>query len=464
MRIFLLLPIFLTAFSFAAQRPNFLVILADDLTWSDLGFAGNREVKTPNLDRLRGESMWLDHMFSPASTCSPTRHSIYTGLHSIRSGAYPNHTKVYKDTNSIFTYLKNVGYRVALQNKSHVAPHASFPYEHIDGADDLTHTAKFLRREEKEPWLLVFASNDPHSPWNRGPEYNPAKITLPSYLHDNEITRQALADHYGEISKLDSQVGKLLELLEEVGQTEDTLVLFLSEQGNSLPYGGKWSLYDNGIRATALARWPGKIKPGSTSNALVQYTDIAPTFLALAGIDPKTMDTGCPDANGAKGFDGADFTEVLLGKTQNFHEFVYSQHTTVGINGFKEPYPIRAVRDARYKYIRNLTPENTYFINGIHKGEVIDSWRADAKTDAALAERIAWLSHRPEEELYDLETDPTETRNLAAEVAHAGTKVRLSNILDKWMKQQGDRGLDTELKANTRLKGKGSKKKSKASK
>lgn len=464
MRILLLLSFFLSALGSAAQRPNFLVIIADDLTWLDLGFAGNKEVRTPNLDRLRSEGMWMDHVFDPASTCSPTRHAIYTGLHCIRSGAYPNHTKVYDGTQSIFTYLKDDGYRVALQNKSHVGPPASFPYEHIDGADDLTPTSKFLSRDKQQPWLLVFASNDPHSPWTRGPKYDPSKITIPPYLHDNATTRKALAAYYGEISMLDSQVGKLLKLLDKTGQSENTLVLFVSEQGNSFPYGGKWSLYDNGIRASTLVRWPGKIKPGSISHALVQYTDITPTLLSIAGVDPKTIDTGCPDANGNKGFDGADFTDVLLGKAQTFHDFVYSQHTTVGIIGFKEPYPMRAVRDARYKYIRNLTPGNTYFINGIHLGKIIDSWRADAKTDAELAKRIAWLSHRPGEELYDLDTDPTETRNLAAEATHAETKARLSNALDMWMAQQGDLGLETELKANSRLEGKGSKGKSKASK
>ena len=111
----------------AEPRPNFMIIIADDLCWRDLGYEGSPDVKTPNLDQLRAESMHLRGMFNPATSCSPTRHALYTGLYPIRSGAYPNHTRVYDGTKSLFTHLKDAGYRVALQNKSHVGPAASFP-------------------------------------------------------------------------------------------------------------------------------------------------------------------------------------------------------------------------------------------------------------------------------------------------------------------------------------------------
>ncbi len=116
-----------------SARPNFMMIIADDLCWRDLGYEGNSDDRTPNLDKLRCESMHLRGMFNPATTCSPTRHALYTGLYPIRSGAYPNHTRVYDGTKSLFTHLKKVGYRVAIQNKEHVGPAASFPYEHISG-------------------------------------------------------------------------------------------------------------------------------------------------------------------------------------------------------------------------------------------------------------------------------------------------------------------------------------------
>lgn len=439
----------------AAERPNFLLIVADDLCWRDLGFAGNKEVHTPNLDQFAKESMNLKGMFTPATTCSPSRHALYTGLYCVRAGAYPNHTRAYDGTKSIFTHLKKEGYRVALQGKSHVGPKKTFPYEQLgnkQATDNFKLTNTFITRDKSQPWLLVYASNDPHSPWSRGPKkrYDPKKITIPPYLHDNEITRIRLANYYAEITKLDSQVGSLLKLLKETEQVKNTLVMFVSEQGSSFPYGGKWSVYDNGIRVSTLVRWPGKIKAGSASEALVQYPDVAPTFLQAAGIDPTKIDTGCPDANGKRGFDGISFLGVLTGKSNNHRDYIFSQHTTVGINGYKEAYPMRAVRDQRYKYIRNLAPKNTYYINGIHKGEPLASWQEDAKNNPKLMERVNWLFHRPAEELYDLENDPLEMNNLAANSKYEKIKIRLGEQLDKWMAQQGDKGMETELKAKSR--------------
>lgn len=432
------------------ERPNFLLIVADDLCWRDLGFTGNPDVRTPHLDRLATQGLVTTTMFTPATTCSPSRHALYTGLYCVRAGAYPNHTRAYRGTRSLFTHLKQAGYRVALQNKSHIGPPETFPREQIRGADDLSPTEEFIRRDDSQPWFLVFASNDPHTPWNRGPAYDPAQLMMPAWLHDNRTTRELLARYYGEITRLDQQVGDLMALLESTGQTDNTLVMFVSEQGSAFPYGGKWSVYDNGIRVASIVRWPGHVGAGTTTEALLQYVDVAPTFLDAAGIDPTQVDTGCPDVNGNRGFDGRSFLTVLTGEATQFRDVVFSQHTTVGINGYKEPYPMRAVRDHRYKLIRNLAPDNEYFIAGIHKGQPISSWQEDAATDPVLAERVAWLFHRPAVELYDLEEDPLETENRAGDSELAAVQQRLQAQLDAWMIQQGDGGMDTELLAKSR--------------
>jgi uncharacterized sulfatase len=354
----------------------------------------------------------------------------------------------------MFSHFKGLGYRVALQGKEHVGPAATFPYEHIGvkGEDNFDATRTFMVRDAEEPWLLVFASNDPHGPWTRGPKglYDPAEITVPPYLHDNDVTRKQLADYYREITQLDEQVGALMSLLEETNQTARTLVMFVSEQGSSFPYGGKWSVYDNGIRVATVIRWPGKIAPGSTSEALVQYPDVLPTFLEAAGVDPATIDAGCPDANGQRGLDGRSFLDVLTGRSDQLRDYVFAQHTTVGINGYLQPYPMRAVRDSRYKLIRNLAPQNTYTIGGIHRGQPITSWIEDSKNDPKLAARIEWLFHRPAEELYDLSADPYEMRNLADDPHFADIKDRLGRELDAWMAQQGDQGMATERVALSR--------------
>ncbi len=241
-----------------------------------------------------------------------------------------------------------------------------------------------------------------------------------------------------------------MKLLEDTKQASNTLVMFVSEQGSSMPYGGKWSVYDNGIHCSTLVRWPNQVKPGSNSMALMQYVDVAPTLLAAAGIDPTTIDVNCPDANGNKGFDGRSFLPVLVGETNQLRDCVFAQHTTIGTIGAVGPYPMRAVRDVRYKLIRNLAPDKTYTIGGIHKGEPIHSWQEDAKHDPKLAARVAWLFNRPAEELYDLENDPYEMNNLAADSQLETIKTRLQEQLDQWIAQQGDEGMETEMLANTR--------------
>ncbi len=446
-----------------ADRPNLLLILADDLTWRDLGFVGNAEVKTPNLDRLASQSMYLRHMFVSAPMCTPVRSALYTGLYGVRSGAYPNHARTHSGTRSIFTHLQQHGYRTGLQIKQHVAPRATFDYEYLGGRHfDFEPTRGFFTRDPQQPWMLVFASNFPHvNTWGRTvpqqlrAHFDADRLTVPQYLVDTPETRDRLVSYYAALMALDNQVGQLMQLLEETGQVENTLVLFHTEQGCSLPYAGKWSLYDNGIRNTVLARWPGRIRPGSASDALLQDVDLAPTFLEAAGVDPTLVDAGQPDADGDTGFDGRSFLDVLLGKRDHHRDYVFAQHTTVGVIGFREPYPIRSVRDSRHKLIHNLAYEHTFWIRGIHVAPPIDSWRRAAENDPNISARVRWLSHRPEFELYDLKRDPRETHNLADEPASAPIKHRLNSQLEAWMRQQGDRGLETELQAPSRRAGGG---------
>lgn len=443
----------------AAEKPNFLLIIADDLCWRDIGCMGSPDAKTPNIDKLAATGMTLNGMFTPAPTCSPTRHALYTGLYPIRSGAYPNHTMVDRTTKSVFHYLKDLGYDVALHGKEHVQPKVSFPYEYLtnEANGGVTKASQYIADHQSgQPWFLVVASNEPHSPWTLGPKYDAEKITVPPYMHDNKTTRQQLAKYFAEISDLDRQVGELMTTLEETKQAENTLVMFVSEQGCSLPYGGKWSLYDTGIRIATFVRWPGKIEAGSSNSALMQYVDLAPTLVNLAGGDASTINTGCKDSTNKTGFDGQDFQEVLFGKTKTFRDYVFSQNTTVGVIGYQQPYPMRSVRDARYKLIRNLASANRFEINGIHKGEPLASWKVDAaaNNDAKLAARIEWLYKRPAVELYDLEADEFERTNLAGDAKYAQIEKRLSQQLDGWMKQQGDDGLATELKAKSRQPGK----------
>ena len=435
------------------SKPNILIILADDLHWRDLGTTGNPDVYSPNIDQLAQDGMRLNGFFASSAVCSPMRHALYTGLYPFRSGAYPNHTKVDPDTRSVFHHLRGLGYRVGLVGKEHISPPEAFPFEEISSnppdLSDLNEVAAFVTQDEQQPWFMVFASHHPHSPWRSGPRerYDANKLTLPSWLHDNQVTRNALADYYAEISALDEQVGSLLGLIKAAGQESNTIVWFFSEQGSQLPFGGKWSLYDNGIRVAGFVRWPGRIPPGSSTEAMVQYVDVVPTLVEIAGGDPLGSDTGTQD--GKRGFDGRSFLPVLAGELSEHRQYVFAQHTTVGVYGYRDPYPSRSVRDERYKLIRNLASENEFWINGIHNHPVYKSWQGDAASDPWLAEQVKWLSHRPAVELYDLRHDAFEKNNLAGHAGYAKTESRLGKALDRWMRQQGDLGLETELNAKS---------------
>ena len=232
--------------------------------------------------------MRMEQCFQAAPMCSPTRHNIYTGLYPIESGAYPNHTRVHDGVESVVQYLRPAGYRVALAGKKHIGPPASFPLEYLSdkGAKELDYDA--IRRliadcvQSDTPFCQFVCSNEPHSPWNKGDasRYPAGELRLPGYYVDTPATREAYGRYLAEITYFDSQVGRVLKILDELNTTGDTLVMVVSEQGNSFPF-AKWTCYDAGLQSAMVVRWPGKVAPGSASDAIVEYVDILPTFLEV---------------------------------------------------------------------------------------------------------------------------------------------------------------------------------------
>jgi len=432
----------------AATKPNVFLIIADDQTWRDNGCYGHPDVRTPHIDRLAAEGMRFTHCFTATAMCAPTRQQLYTGLFPVRNGAYPNHSKVYTGTKSVVHHLKALGYRVGLVGKTHFGPTESFPFEKVSAAK----IADFIRRDPKQPFMLVYCSHSPHLPWKEGDAsvYDAAKLTLPPYLVDTPETRAALCKYYAEVTDFDREVGACMKHVADAGAQDNTAFIYTSEQGAQFPH-GKWTCYDVGLRTALVIRWPAKVKAGSTADAMVQYVDVAPTLIEAAGGDPTAIDTGRPDAQGDAGFDGRSFLGVLLGRTDTHRRAVFGAHTTRGIIAGSDCYPIRSVRDARYKYIRNLNHE-TAFHNTLIQGEKTywPSWLQKAKTDPHARKLVEMYQHRPAEELYDLKADPWELDNRAADPALASTKAALRGRLDAWMDQQGDQGNATELKARER--------------
>jgi uncharacterized sulfatase len=444
---FLLLSAALGVIPAAAAPPNLLLIIADDCTYRDLEVYGG-QAKTPHLNRLATEGMKFSHCFQAAPMCSPTRHCLYTGLYPVKSGAYPNHTFAYDWVKSIAHYLKPAGYSAHLSGKTHINPPSVFPFEYTRLAGDPNPNpdpaafAAVLRNsaETGKPFLFIAASNEPHTPWNKGDPsaYPPASLTLPPVLVDSADTRAAFSKYLAEVAYFDSQVGALLALLDRDPQRDNTLVVVLSEQGNSFPF-AKWTCYDVGLRSGCIVRWPGKVKPGSTSDALIEYVDVVPTFLEAVGLPRPTV------------LDGRSFLPVLTGVTTTHKTHVFGLQTTRGIINGSDHFAIRTVRDARYRYIRNLTPEAT-FANATTHDSVFKTWETMAAAGDASAQRLIHdYQHRPAEELYDCDADPWNRTNLIADEKLARVRADLRARLDAWMKQQGDEGQPTEMKALERM-------------
>ncbi len=445
MKLFSIILLLCVSWFAQAAPPNFLLIIADDCTYRDLGVYGG-QAKTPHLEKLAGQGMKFNRCFQAASMCSPTRHALYTGLYPVKSGAYPNHTMAYDWVKSIAHYLQSAGYTTHLSGKTHIHPKSVFPFKYSaradDGNPDPAAFATALERstETKQPFLFIAASNEPHGPWNNGDpsKYPPESLKLPPVLVDTPDTRKGFSKYLAEITYFDSQVGELVGLLDQSPHRDNTLVIVLSEQGNAFPF-AKWTCYDVGLASACIARWPSKVKPGSVSDALIEYVDVVPTFLEAAG-------GARPDI-----IDGRSFVPVLNGTTTTHKTHVFGLQTTRGVNGGSEYYGIRSVRDARYRYIRNLTPEAT-FQNGVTSGYPFKSWKKLADNGDLHAQRLVRdYQHRPGEELFDCETDPWNRTNLASDPKFAPQLTALRTQLETWMKQQGDEGQATEMKAFERM-------------
>jgi uncharacterized sulfatase len=437
----------------AGKKPNIVFINADDLTHTDLSVYGGQAI-TPNFERLALEGMRFTHCFQAAPMCSPTRHNLYTGVHPVKSGAYPNHTFAKEGTKSIVHHLKPHGYRVALSGKTHIAPKSVFPFEYSGNKNPDMEVIEKLMIESKgagTPFCLFACSNEPHTPWTYGDssQYPPEKIKLPPWLLDTPETREGMSKYLAEITYYDSQVGQILDLLDKHGLAENTIVMLSTEQGNSLPF-AKWTCYDNGLQTALIVRWPGKVENGSSTDAIVEYVDVVPTLLDAAGAE----------ATGP--LDGKSFLPVLKGETDQHKDFTFGIMTTRGIINGSDTYGIRRVRSKTHNLSLNLTPK-TKFTNACTKSEEFLSWKEKAEAGDERAKLLLEkYHHRPRIELYELGKAWHEWNNLADSPEHVEIKKELLKQLDAWMKECGDLGQGTELAAYGHQGGKSKKNKGKA--
>lgn len=455
--------------AFAADRPNFLLLTADDLNYDTPGFAGNPTAGiTPNLDRLAREGMWFVHAHVTVAVCQPSRECLMTGRYPHRNGAtgfYP----VRKDVPTLIECLRAAGYHVGIIGKvAHLQPPEKFPWDfEADeeptraGRDPAAYgrlTREFLGQAKtaKRPFFLMANSHDPHRPFagseaasprttgQRDPHerapgaeetaavdyppprrtFRPAEVVVPGFVPDLPPVRTELAQYYGSVHRGDETVGEVLRALREAGCEETTLVMFLSDNGASLPF-GKSNCYLTSTRTPWLVRWPGRIRPGAVdSTHMISGIDFMPTVLEAAGLPLPP------------GMDGRSFLPLLRGKRQAGCDRVFTAYDETSA---RRAYPMRALQTTRFGYIFNAWADGvTRYQAEPLSGLTFAAMRAAAATNPAVAERVTLLQYRVTEELYDWASDPHALTNLVGRRQFAGQLHRMRREMLSWMEQTGD--------------------------
>jgi len=426
------------------QRPSIVLFMSDDHGVDDSGAYGDTYVQTPSIDRLTRQGMQFTRAFAASPLCSPSRCVVATGLMPYRNGGHKFGTPIKPGLRTMPMYLKELGYQTVHVGKFHHAPRKQFPYDMVI-KDEHAAPAFVTECAVAKPLFLVVCDHCPHTPWEKNKIYDPAKIALPPNFVDTPQTRRLRADYYTEVTQADRLLGQVLDALDERGWQNNTIVLYTSDQGANWPF-AKWCLYDGGIRVPLVVRWPGKVKPGSVTGAMVSLADLLPTLIEAAG------------GSSPNDLDGRSFLPVLTGERDEHRRVIFATHTgnDNGGPGIANHCPARAIRTATHKYILNLRPERTFttHITGCRPGSphylaFWDSWVEKAKTDEHAARLVDEYMHRPAEELYDLEEDPYERRNLAGDSSHAGLLRSLREQLAQFRSQQGEPELSWRLPSPT---------------
>jgi N-sulfoglucosamine sulfohydrolase len=423
---------------------NILLIIADDQGY-DMSCCGGR-VKTPMLDSLIQQGTLFTQGYATVSSCSSSRSTLYTGLYSHTNGMYGlahdvHNFSLLDDVKTLPWMLQQSGYRTALVGKKHVKPDAMLPYDawlapELPGIRDvaaMAHLAgQWMRAQANRPFFLTVGYSDPHrDALNFGnsrqwPEvereiYSPSDVLIPSHLPDLPGVRQDLAQYYESVSRLDSGVGILLRELRSAGHENDTLVIYLSDNGRPFP-GAKDNLYEPGLHLPLIIRSPQQRTRNVHNSSLVSWIDVAPTILDWSRVSPPADYRYAP-------LPGRSLLPILEQSDPVGFDQVFATHSFHEINQY---YPMRSIRTRRYSYFLNLEP--SLAVPVASDVQLSPSWKAIVSTPGAkLGKRtLDAFTHRPSEELYDLGVDPDEIVNLAADASHATVMADLRKQLQDW--------------------------------
>ncbi len=442
------------------ERPNFLWITCEDMS-PTLRCFGDPYAVTPNLDRLAAEGVRFTNVFTHSPVCAPSRSGVITGMYPTTIGTHNMRCQAVPPpfVRCFTEYLRAAGYYCTNNAKTdynftHDPKIGTPTAAPLTAWDESSPKAHWRNRPKGAPFFAVFNITVTHESQIRSQEEgllkrlatlppeerrDPAKAPVPPYYPDTPIVRRDIARHYETVTLMDRRVGEILRELEEDGLAESTIVWFWSDHGVGLPRAKRW-IYDSGIRVPLIIRiperfraWafpddPDRVKPGRVIDDLIAFVDFAPTMLSLAGIPIP------------KHFQGQAFLGPQKAPPRRF---IYAARDRMD-----ETYDIiRAVRDKRFKYIRNFTWHLPYAQEVEYAEEtptMQEMRRLHAEGKLNPVQQLFFRPTKPVEELYDTQADPHEVRNLADDPRYREVLETMRAELLRWMRETGDVGLIPE--------------------
>jgi arylsulfatase A-like enzyme/glycerophosphoryl diester phosphodiesterase len=422
-------------------RPNILWFIAEDMS-PDLGCYGAKLVSTPNLDRLAASGVRYTRAFTTAPVCSPSRSAFCTGMYQTTIGAHnhrahrddgyrlPPGVKVVTDwmresgyfTANLITLPKELGFK-GVGKTDWNFQYEGQPFDSTRWEDLKSH----------QPFYAQINFHETHRPYRSPKSIDPARVDLPPIYPDHPIAHDDWARYLDSANELDRKIGLLLKQLEADGLADDTIVLFMADHGES-HVRGKQFCYDDGLRIPLIIRWaknfpaPRQFKPGTVDSQLIAAIDLVPTFLDVVGhAKPAKMEG-----------------RIFLGEhAEPAREYVFAARDRCDETVFR----FRTVRDTRYRYIRNFTPERPFLQSNRYKESAYPVWKLISQLGAEGKltdwQKSFYLAERmPAEELYNMDADPWSMTNLAAseKAEHQTACKRLRHALDKWLTDTNDQG------------------------
>jgi N-sulfoglucosamine sulfohydrolase len=459
-----------------SELPNIVLIVADDHGTGDLGCYGNQAVKTPNLDYLASEGIRFNNAHCTSASCSASRSVILTGLYNHATGHYGHmhhfhHFRAYDHVYSLPVFLEELaGYHTGRIGKYHVAPEEVFYFQEVMEANQRNPVAmadsciSFIQENQNHPFFLYFCTADPHrssaiSKQPLAPDafgnvegghvgveetyFTTEDVQVPPYLPESKACREELAQYYQSVSRVDHGLGRLFGHLKNAGVWDNTVIIYISDNGIAFP-GAKTTIYQPGINLPCLVKNVEGSNKGTVTNAMINWADLTPTLLdvagVLAGAEGMLKERYKPEKEDRsttinESFHGRSFRSVLENTEIEGWDETYASHTFHEITMY---YPMRTVLNRKYKLIWNIAWQLPYPSSTDLWAS--STWQVALNSGSGMyaGRSIEDYMQRPKYELFDLEKDPWETRNLAEHSAYSEDLELLKKKLHAFQERTND--------------------------